>query len=410
MTVYDTICDNDSVLFGGADLSTAGQYNHTFATLMGCDSVVTMHLTVNPTYAFHFYDTVYYGNTVRFEGNEYNMPGDYEVHYATTDGCDSTLIMHLTGRNVHQDERTDSICEGDTLFFVGRALTEGGVYVDTVFTGDFVAGDTIVTLNLVVLPRPTASVEEVFFCETPAHYQLLGHSDVPYIEWLGPSIAEGHEHDSIIAVPNAKDTIHYILYADYRPDPLCPVTVDVTLAPIEELNALIDLRPSSLTVDERHLTARHVGGGHVDRQLWYVFYNDESPFTDTARQLNLDVPMYVDSLMIVLNIENAMCAATDTVHVGVLRAEILFPNVFTPSLESNSFFKAYTTAVSDFELWIYDRRGDLVFHSTDIDEGWDGTNDGRPLPQATYVYKCHYRDQITPNGWQSKTGTVTLLR
>ena len=410
MTVYDTICDNDSVLFGGADLNTAGQYNHTFATLMGCDSVVTMHLTVNPTYAFHFYDTVYYGNTVRFEGNEYNMPGDYEVHYATTDGCDSTLIMHLTGRNVHQDERTDSICEGDTLFFVGRALTEGGVYVDTVFTGDFVAGDTIVTLNLVVLPRPTASVEEVFFCETPAHYQLLGHSDVPYIEWLGPSIAEGHEHDSIISVPNAKDTIHYILYADYRPDPLCPVTVDVTLAPIEELNALIDLRPSSLTVDERHLTARHVGGGHVDRQLWYVFYNDESPFTDTARQLNLDVPMYVDSLMIVLNIENAMCAATDTVHVGVLRAEILFPNVFTPSLESNSFFKAYTTAVSDFELWIYDRRGDLVFHSTDIDEGWDGTNDGRPLPQATYVYKCHYRDQITPNGWQSKTGTVTLLR
>ncbi|MBQ9865362.1 MAG: fibronectin type III domain-containing protein [Bacteroidales bacterium] len=410
MTVYDTICNNDTVLFGGAAFTTAGQYNHTFATLMGCDSVVTLHLTVNPTYAFHFYDTVYYGDTVSFEGNDYNMPGHYQVHYATTDGCDSVFYLHLTGRNVHQVELTDSICAGDTLYFVGRALTEEGVYVDTVFTGDFVAGDTIVTLNLVVLPRPTASVEERFFCETPAHYQLQGHSNAPYLEWLGPAIAEGHEHDSIISLPNAKDTIHYILYVDYRPEPLCPETVDVTLAPIEELNALIDLRPSSLTVDQRHLTASHAGGGHVDRQLWYVFYNDESPFTDTARRLNLDVPMYVDSMMIVLNIENDMCAATDTVHVDVLRAEILFPNVFTPSLESNMYFKAYSTAVSDFELWIYDRRGDLVFHTTDIDEGWDGTSDGRPLPQATYVYKCHYRDQITPNGWQSKTGTVTLLR
>ena len=410
VTVYDTICDDGSILFGGQVITNAGQYVHTFNTLMGCDSVVTLHLTVNPTYAFHFYDTIYYGDTVVFEGTEYSMPGDYDVHYATVDGCDSILIMHLTGRNVHQIERTDSICQGDTLYFVGRALTEEGVYVDTVFTGDFVAGDTIVTLNLVVLPPPTASVEELFFCESPAHYQLQGHSDVPYLEWLGYAIAEGHEHDSIITVPNAKDTIHYILYVDYRPEPLCPLTVDVALAPIEELNALIDLRPTSLTIDERHLSARHVGGGRVDRQLWYIFYNDESPFTDTSRLLNLDVPMYVDSLMLVLTIENSMCAATDTVHVGVLRADILFPNVFTPSLESNSFFKAYTTAVSDFELWIYDRRGDLVFHTTDIDEGWDGTSDGRPLPQATYVYKCHYRDQITPNGWQSKTGTVTLLR
>ncbi len=410
VTVYDTICDDGSILFGGQVITNAGQYVHTFNTLMGCDSVVTLHLTVNPTYAFHFYDTIYYGDTVVFEGTEYSMPGDYDVHYATVEGCDSTLIMHLTGRNVHQIERTDSICQGDTLYFVGRALTEEGVYVDTVFTGDFVAGDTIVTLNLVVLPPPTASVEELFFCESPAHYQLQGHSDVPYLEWLGYAIAEGHEHDSIITVPNAKDTIHYILYVDYRPEPLCPLTVDVALAPIEELNALIDLRPTSLTIDERHLSARHVGGGRVERQLWYIFYNDESPFTDTSRLLNLDVPMYVDSLMLVLTIENDMCAATDTVHVGVLRADILFPNVFTPSLESNSFFKAYTTAVSDFELWIYDRRGDLVFHTTDIDEGWDGTSDGRPLPQATYVYKCHYRDQITPNGWQSKTGTVTLLR
>ena len=51
-----------------------------------------------------------------------------------------------------------------------------------------------------------------------------------------------------------------------------------------------------------------------------------------------------------------------------------------------------------------------MFHTTDIEEGWDGTHNGTPLPQAAYVYKCRYRDQLTPTGYQNVTGTVTLLR
>lgn len=105
-----------------------------------------------------------------------------------------------------------------------------------------------------------------------------------------------------------------------------------------------------------------------------------------------------------------MCSASDTAHVEVLRADILFPNVFTPELGENNRFRAYTAEVGGFELWIYDRGGDLVFHSTDVDEGWDGTHEGRPCRQGAYVYKCRYRDGVTPGGWQVVVGTVTLLR
>ena len=82
---------------------------------------------------------------------------------------------------------------------------------------------------------------------------------------------------------------------------------------------------------------------------------------------------------------------------------------FTPSLESNSFFKADTTAVSDFELWIYDRRGDLVFHTTDIEQGWDGTHDGKPCPQGSYPYVVTYTRAGTVSEYRIK-GVVTLLR
>lgn len=408
--IYDTICDDASFPFAGQALTMAGDYTHTFASLQGCDSVVMLHLTVNPTYRHHLYDTIYVGDTIYYDGNMYLQPGDYPIHYESVHGCDSLLTLHITGHNLHFDARTDSICEGDTFYFCGHPITEAGVYTDTSYSGDFFAGDTIVRLTLVVVPAPQAFIRSSFVCDPPAHYVLAGSSTGAYTQWMGPAIVEGHESDSIIAIPNPADTSIVTLYADYRPEPLCPVTVDIVLPPIPVLHAIIDVRPTALTLEDRHLTATNASTGAYTDHLWYVFYNDEPSFVDTSIRLQFDVPIYVDSVTITLSVENEMCTASDTVHVEVLRSDILFPNVFTPSLGSNNYFRAYSTAVSDFELWIYDRRGSLVFHTTDIDEPWDGTHDGRPLPQAAYVYKCRYRDQLTPNGWQSLTGTVTLLR
>ena len=304
----------------------------------------------------------------------------------------------------------DSICEGDTYLFYGQSLTEAGVYYDTVYSGDFFIGDTIVQLTLNVVERPEASIFATPYCDEPAHYALRAGTTLPYLLWVGPGVVEGHEHDSIIAVLSPYEPTLYTLYADYRSGEFCPARVDTLLAPVPVIHPLIDVRPSALTLSERHLSVGHASTGLYTSHSWYVFYNDESPFTDTAHRLELDVPMYVDSVVLVLTLANEICDASDTVTVGVLRSDILFPNVFTPSLSTNNIFKAYTTAVSDFELWIYDRRGALVYHSTDLEEGWDGTRDGSPMPQATYVYKCRYRDQLTPDGWQTTTGTVTLLR
>ncbi len=408
--LYDTICDNTPVTFAGQTINTTGDYGHAFQTLQGCDSLVTLHLTVNPTYSIHFYDTIYLGDTVFFEGNGYIRPGNYPVLRHTALGCDSLLTLHIAGRNLHHASLTDTLCEGDTLFFCDRAITEEGVYIDTIRSGDFLAGDTVVELTLHIVRRPEASIIAVPYCDAPAHYTLQAHSEARHFLWVGPAVAEGHEHDSLIAVPSPADMVRYTLYADYRAELFCPAIVDTLLPPVPVLHALIDVRPSAITLDERNLVATHSSSGPYTKQLWYVFYNDEAPFTDTAPRLRLNVPMYVDSLDIVLNIANDICNANDTAHVDVLRADILFPNVFTPSLATNNIFRAYTTAVSEFELWIYDRRGNLVFHTTDLDQGWDGTHDGVPLPQAAYVYKCRYRDELTPTGYQSLTGIVTLLR
>ena len=89
---------------------------------------------------------------------------------------------------------------------------------------------------------------------------------------------------------------------------------------------------------------------------------------------------------------------------------LFFPNVFTPSLGINKTFSAIGVGILRFEIWIYDRRGALVFHSIDMDEAWDGTHDGRPCRQEAYVYRCQYTTKQEPNAQQTVTGTVTLLR
>ncbi|MBO4307393.1 MAG: gliding motility-associated C-terminal domain-containing protein [Bacteroidales bacterium] len=118
-----------------------------------------------------------------------------------------------------------------------------------------------------------------------------------------------------------------------------------------------------------------------------------------------------DSILISLTTGNALGCTSDTsfyIPVGIFA--VWFPNAFTPKLETNKFFKPFTANdLEDYELYIYDRNGTLVFKTTDVEEGWDGTFNGKDCMQGVYVYISKYRrpgvDRV-----MSQKGTVTLLR
>lgn len=61
-----------------------------------------------------------------------------------------------------------------------------------------------------------------------------------------------------------------------------------------------------------------------------------------------------------------------------------------------------------YNLYIFNRWGNMIFHSSDPTFGWDGTANGIAQPQGTYVYKY---EVLLPNGRRrNRIGTVTLLR
>lgn len=90
--------------------------------------------------------------------------------------------------------------------------------------------------------------------------------------------------------------------------------------------------------------------------------------------------------------------------------DMFFPNVFTPSLSTNSLFCPHfqeDVVVNGYELYIFNRMGLKVFHSTNPAECWNGTHQEKKLPQGVYVYfvTYHSRGEVV-----HARGTVLLLR
>lgn len=93
---------------------------------------------------------------------------------------------------------------------------------------------------------------------------------------------------------------------------------------------------------------------------------------------------------------------------------LFFPNAFTPNGDgvNDVFFGkgVYHTFMKEYNLYIFDRWGGLVFESNDPLKTWYGSkfNSGSILPQGVYVYKYNYKN---PKGKVFKgKGFVTIIK
>ena len=91
---------------------------------------------------------------------------------------------------------------------------------------------------------------------------------------------------------------------------------------------------------------------------------------------------------------------------------IFFPNAFTPNQGGvNSEWQVFgkTNAMKQLQVSVFDRIGEKVFESNDIDFRWDGTFKGKPAPTGVYTYMARI---VWLNNYTDKLfeGSITLLR
>lgn len=93
--------------------------------------------------------------------------------------------------------------------------------------------------------------------------------------------------------------------------------------------------------------------------------------------------------------------------------EPIMPNIFTPNVDGyNDGFNIKADCIKSIDKKIYNRWGELIFYSTQINELWDGrTNTGTEAPSGTYYYIfiVNYSSNLNT---ETKTykGSLTLVR
>lgn len=102
------------------------------------------------------------------------------------------------------------------------------------------------------------------------------------------------------------------------------------------------------------------------------------------------------------------CKASDNVNINY--DPILYiPNTFTPNGdESNQGFRIVANNIHSFELYIFDRWGELIYTMNDVEDYWDGSYKGLLCQDGTYVWKIKYIDFSEKR--YELTGHVNLLR
>jgi gliding motility-associated-like protein len=89
---------------------------------------------------------------------------------------------------------------------------------------------------------------------------------------------------------------------------------------------------------------------------------------------------------------------------------MFIPNAFSPNgdLHNQIFNISGVAYAPQYRMEIYDRWGQKIFETGDLQGGWDGTFQGKPAPPGVYMYKISYLS--LQKKFVREKGTVTLLR
>jgi hypothetical protein len=156
-TITQTICTGESYTVGGVAYTQTGSYTANMQAVAGCDSTVHLNLTVLPTITNAISAVICAGDSYLFDGQALTMSNTYTAVFQAQNGCDSTVTLQLTVIDPAVPfNQTASICFGETFVFGSQTLSIAGVYTET-FTSS--AGcDSTVNLQLTVQSEITPIV------------------------------------------------------------------------------------------------------------------------------------------------------------------------------------------------------------------------------------------------------------
>jgi hypothetical protein len=139
-------------------------------------------------------------------------------------------------------------------------------------------------------------------------------------------------------------------------------------------------------------------------------------YTDDKRTYTIELVTWND----------ANCYDTTRLDYSFEYDNLFVPNAFAPDsyiIELREF-KPKGRNLKDYHIMVFDKSGHMLWDDTELDEdgrpvnGWDGTFEGKPMPQDVYMWKIQatflnnkvWEGSDAGTGAVSNMGTITLIR
>ena len=412
------ICNGQSyVLPNGTTVFSSGTYLDTLSTTSGCDSIVTTNLTIFPPISSTQNIQICNGqNYVLPDGTTVVSSGTYLDTLSAISGCDSIVIINL---NFYQNDLIPilpemDLCPNDSISFS--------------LSGDFsqIAWSNGQNGSIVTIYEPgnyTVFVSDINGCIDSDNFSV-GELVLPTIslELADSSICKGDCIKISILGTNSNDVSWSINHEYFDPNNSYILycfndtgSYDIRVASNEECGIAYDTL--TLIIDEPQVllpsdTLLQFGDS---LNLWSQ--GNYSEFWWQPNNLLLcdscesqSIAITDDQRFFLFYSNSSGCIFTKSFLAIVDNQGNLFiPNSFTPNGDNmNDEFYAKGTGIFEFNLKIYNRIGELVFESNDINTGWNGSYFQRQVQQDIYAYIIEYKDYS--NSVKIERGYVMLAR
>ncbi len=423
------VCFNDSTTFTNSSMASPGSSITSWEWNFGNFS--PLNYSQNPTYV-------------------YPAPGTYNVSLTvtSTNGCTSTLIKPVM---IHflplANFSNTKVCLNASTLFTDLSSVAGGDSIDSWLWNfaDFSASETIQN------PSHTYSLPGTFNASllVTTNYGCIDTVTMPTIVYTPPSVhfIVNDSNGCINHCPQFTDTSDPLIgtitnwqwnFGDGSPFGTnsgaehcytnsgsytvsltatasngCSATstqtnlINVYQAPVAEFD-YSTLDPSIASSEV------YFGNLSVGSSAWSWHFGDVNDPTGSSLEFPSHNYSEAGNYCITLVAENNFQCTDSVVHCLNVDPEFTFfiPNAFTPneSEGTNDRFSGYGTNIIKYDMWIFDRWGDMIFHTEDLKIGWDGkANKGKEIAQrSVYVYLVELKD--FRGGEHTYRGTVTLVR
>lgn len=292
-----------------------------------------------------------------------------EVVGITAEGCRDTFPIRILSVSETEENITkQSICQGDSILFMGNVIREAGLYCDTMSTG---ACQYVQCLEVSIMaPPPTTLTENI----CPGDTLIINgntYTEAGQYEWTVQS-AQGC--DSLI-----------ILQVNLLPGPV------ITL-------------PQNVEIIEGEFTTVT-----LPDQFTYVWSPGTGLNCTTCSLVTIEGIEGITYTITVTDITGCYTVYQLPISVQeVCKPETMtIPNAFTPNGDQiNDVFTIPELKICEINITIFNRWGNIVYQQSPFDNAWDGqSSNGADLPSGTYYYLIETLDSAV-----KRTGMIDLRR